>query len=208
MIIQIHPENPQKRTIEQISRLLEKGEVFIIPTDTVYALVCRSDLPKAISEIYRIKKMDEDHPLSLLCSDVAMASRFTLSIADPVFRFMKAVTPGPYTFIFKANRNMDKRGTGKKKEVGIRIAGSPVVQDLIVAAGVPLAATSVTSDDEYYTDPEDLERIYGRQVSAVLDGGIRTHEYSTVLDCTEENIRLVRQGIGSVEKIQDLIITE
>jgi tRNA threonylcarbamoyl adenosine modification protein (Sua5/YciO/YrdC/YwlC family) len=208
MIINIHPDNPQKRTLDQIAEGLRKGGVYIIATDTVYALVCSSEEPRAISEIYRIKRMDEDHPLSLICSDVAMASKYTQGIPDTVFRFMKSATPGPYTFIFKANRQMDKRGTGKKKEVGIRIVNSPLIRELLERMDSPLAATSVTSGDEYYTDPEDLDAVYGKMVQAVIDGGIRPHEYSTILDCTDESVRLVRQGAGSTEKIDDILIRE
>jgi len=205
MLWQIHPQNPEKRIVQKIISALNKGEILIMPTDTVYALVCSPDSPKAISEIYRIKEMPESHHLSLLCRDVAMASQYARSIADPVFRFMKHKTPGPYTFIFYANKNMDRRSTGKRKTVGIRIVDHELIKMLMDEMDKPLMASSITVKNEYFTDPVELDRLYGHRVHAVVSGAIREHKFSTILDCTEGDFHLIREGKGSTEEI-DVIV--
>ncbi|MDH5655145.1 MAG: L-threonylcarbamoyladenylate synthase [Spirochaetia bacterium] len=196
MIWKIHPDNPEKRIVQKIVKALNDGEIFILPTDTVYALVCSMDAPRAIAEIYKIKDMPESHHLSILCRDVAKASQYAKSISDPVFRFMKHHTPGPYTFIFSANRNMNRRGTGKRKTVGIRIVDHELIKILLEEFDRPLVASSLTVKDEYFTDPDELDRIYGHRVHAVVSGKIREHNFSTILDCSGDGITLIRQGRG------------
>ena len=202
MIWQIHPDNPEKRTVQKIIQALNNGEILILPTDTVYAFVCSLDSPKAIAEIYRIKNMPESHHMSLLCRDVAMASQYAKAIADPVFRFIKHKTPGPYTFIFEANRNMDRRGTGKRKTVGIRIVDHALLKMLMEEFEKPLVATSIITEDEYFTDPIDLDKKYGNRVYAVVSGKIREHNFSTILDCTEGVFHLIREGKGNIDEIE------
>ncbi len=183
----------------------QAGKVFILPTDTVYALVASLNEPRAINEIYRIKGLKEGVPLSLLCRDVGMASYYAQSIPNAAFRFIKSHTPGPYTFILRANRHVDRRGVGKKKEVGVRFVDHPLHRALMAELEIPLASTSIAIPDDFATDAEGLDRIYGSRVAAVVDGGVRTHEYSTVIDCTESNIRLVRRGIGDASDLENLI---
>lgn len=202
MLLKIHPITPQKNAVTQIVSELRSEHVIILPTDTVYALTCLLSAPKAINELYRLKGMDEDQPLSLLCRDIAMASHYAVGIPNHVFRFMKARTPGPYTFIFKANRNVDRRGTGKKNTVGIRIVDHPLHRMLMEQLDIPIVSTSITSDDEFYTDPDDLDRIYGKRLSMVVDGGIRPHQYSTVVDCTD-GVKIVREGLGDTEGLEE-----
>lgn len=201
MLWRVHPVTPQKRTIDQIVEELRNGEIFIVPTDTVYAFVCLMHHPHAINELYRIKGIPTTQHLSLLCRDVAMASYYAHGIPNAVFRFMKNVLPGPYTFILQANRNVDRRQTGKKKTVGIRIVNHPLHLALMERLDVPLISTSITVKEEITTDPEDLDRLYGHRIHAVIDGGIRYHDYSTILDCTSGDFYLLRQGIGDVSSI-------
>ena len=196
MILRTHAVTPQKPTVAKIVEGLRRGDIFVIPTDTVYALVCSLDAPRSINELYRIKRMEESHMLSLLCRDVAMVSAHAHGMPTNVFRAIKAATPGPYTFILKASRQMGKRGTGKRKEVGIRIVKHPLVAAILGSLDTPLIATSVTSEDELSTDPEDLDRLYGHRVEAVLDGGICYHVFSTVVDCTGDEMVITRRGAG------------
>jgi len=202
MLIPVHPINPEKRIVQQLKELLEKGKVLIVPTDTVYALVCLVNQPKAITELYKIKNLSEKQSLSLLCRDVAMASQYAKNISTAVFRFMKTVTPGPYTFIFDANRSVDRRGTGNKKNVGIRIVADPLIQALLEVLDIPLISTSITVTDEFRTDPAVLDRLYGSRVAAVIDAGIREHEFSTILDCSDGTFVLLRQGKGEIFDIE------
>lgn len=203
MIIRCHPVNPEKRVVKQIVDGLSDGKIYIVPTDTVYAFICSMDFPASISELYKLKSIPDKQPLSLLVSDVAMASKYARSIPTYAFRFMKSHTPGPYTFILKANREMNRKGTGKRQEVGIRIVNHPLHIALMEELNSPLIATSITDDDEFMTDPENLDSQYGHKIEAIIDGGIRNHEFSSVLDCTEEVCQVIRQGIGNLD---DLII--
>ena len=134
-----------------------------------------------------------------------MASHYALNIANPVFRFMKAHTPGPYTFILRANRHVDRRGVGKKKEVGVRIVNHPLHLQLMERLDIPLISSSLTTDDEYVTDPEDLDQLYGNAVEAVIDGGVFARQVSTIIDCTDDPPRLVRQGEGDVTELEGLL---
>ena len=208
MFLRVHPTTPEKRIVEQLCEGLRRGNLYILPTDTAYAFVASLDSPRAINEIYRLKNLPEKHSLSLLCRDVAMASHYALNIPNPVFRFMKARTPGPYTFILRANRNVDRRGVGRKKEVGVRIVGHALHQALMERLDIPLISSSLSTDDEYVTDPEDLEEQYGHAVEAVVDGGVRPKEVSTIIDCTEDPPRLVRQGEGDVSELENLLIDD
>lgn len=206
MIWKLHQTTPQKQIIDKIINALKEGEVLAVPTDTVYAFVCLHNSPASIKELYKIKKMDTTHHLSLLCRDIAMASKFSQSIPNHVFRFMKSVTPGPYTFILNAGQRMDRRGTGKKKTVGIRIVDHALHRELMKQLDLPLVSTSITMGDNYCTSSEDLNSIYGHSIYAVLDGGIRKHEFSTILDCTSGSIVLKRRGIGEINST--IIINE
>ena len=201
MILRVHPVTPQKRMVDEIVEGLKKDGVYILPTDTVYAFVCLLDAPRAINELYRLKGIPTSQHLSLLCKDLTMASNYAHGFPNHVFRFMKAVTPGPYTFILKANRQMDRRGSGKKKTVGLRIVDHPLHRALMERLDVPLVSTSITIEGEYATDPEDLDLKFGKQIKAVVDGGVRYHDFSTILDCSGDEFILKRQGIGSVEEI-------
>ena len=196
----VHPVTPEKRYLSMIQDELNRGRVLILPTDTVYAFACSSEHPRAINELYKLKDLPETQPLSLLCRDVAMASEYARAIPNQVFRFMKAHTPGPYTFILPANRKVDRRGQSKKKTVGIRIVDHPLHIALMEALDTPLVSTSLTIEDEYYTDSVELERLYGKRVAAIIDGGMRYHEYSSVIDCAD-GLKLVRRGIGNVDEL-------
>jgi len=204
VILPCHPVNPEKRTIQKVLDGLSRGAIYIVPTDTVYAFICHLEHPKAISSLYRIKDMSEKQPLSLLCRDISMAGLFTKNIPDYVFRFMKQHTPGPYTFILPASKDMDRRGMGKRKEVGIRIVDHPLHIELMKQLDLPLVSTSVREVEAFVTSPETLEDIYGYQVEAVLDAGPRKNEYTTVLDGQGDQFKLIRAGIGPIDDLDYL----
>ncbi|GIX40853.1 MAG: threonylcarbamoyl-AMP synthase [Leptospiraceae bacterium] len=203
MLIKIHPQNPERRIVKQIVEGLKQGKIYILPTDTVYAFVCSLDQPKAISMLYKIKKMDEKQYLSLLCKDISMAGVYAKNIPDFVFKFMKNYTPGPYTFILPASKEMDRRGMGKRKEVGIRIVDHPLHKMIFEYGELeqPLVSTSVRDVDEFITYPESLEKLYGHQVEAIIDDGPKKNLYSTIIDCTSDEITIVREGKGPVPEL-------
>ena len=204
MLLPCHPKNPERRTIQKVLDGLLRGCVYVVPTDTIYALICHLDQPRAISSLYKIKDIPEKQPLSLLCRDISMAGIFTRNIPDYVFQFMKKHTPGPYTFILPASKEMDRRGTGKRKEVGIRIVDHPLHIALMNELDVPLVSTSVREVEAFVTSPEALDRTYGHQVEAVLDGGPRRNEYTTILDGQGSQFRLIRPGIGNIDELDYL----
>jgi tRNA threonylcarbamoyl adenosine modification protein (Sua5/YciO/YrdC/YwlC family) len=203
MLVKIHPKNPEKRIVKQILEGLKKGKIYILPTDTVYAFVCSLDHPKAISQLYKIKNMDEKQYLSLLCKDISMAGIYAKSIPDFVFKFMKNYTPGPYTFILPASKEMDRRGMGRRKEVGIRFVDHPLHKMMFELGELdqPLVATSVRDGDEFITYPESLDKLYGHQVESIIDDGPKKNLYSTILDCTGDEIKIVREGKGPVYEL-------
>ncbi|MCB1138806.1 MAG: threonylcarbamoyl-AMP synthase [Leptospiraceae bacterium] len=202
MILPCHPDNPEKRTIQRIVDGLQREEIFIVPTDTVYAFICSIDSPRSIAELYRLKEIPESQPLSLLCRDVAMASHYAKTIPNYAFRFIKAHTPGPYTFILGANREMDRRGTGKRKEVGIRIVDHPLHRAIMELVDSPLVSTSIINPDEFATDAEYLDQHFGHRIAAVVEGGSRHHDLSTILDCTGKSFVLARQGVGNIDELE------
>lgn len=207
-MIRIHPETPEKRIVGQVLEGLQRGRIYIAPTDTVYAVIGLASEPQAINEIYRVRNLSEGRPLALLCRDISMAARYAADIPRPIFRFMKHHTPGPYTFLLRASREFDRRGMGKKREVGVRIVDHPVIQALLEQLDTPLVSASLTQEEEYVTDPGELEQQYGKRVAGVIDGGVRSNEFSTVIDCLDPGgeIRLVRQGLGPVDELEELLL--
>ncbi len=203
MIIKIHPVNPEKRIVKKISEDLKKGKIFILPTDTVYSLVCAIDQPKAIYQLYKIKGLDEKHYLSLLCKDISMVGIYTKNIPDSIFKLMKQYTPGPYTFILLASKEVDRRGVGKRKEVGIRIVNHPLHKMLFQIGELdkPLISTSIRDMDDFITHPENLHKLYGHQVEAVIDDGPKKNLYSTIIDCTGDEIKIIREGKGALPEL-------
>ncbi|MGV3667285.1 MAG: L-threonylcarbamoyladenylate synthase [Leptospira bouyouniensis] len=208
MIIYLHPDNPEIRKLKQISEQLKDGGIFIFPTDTVYAIIADANSKSAVEKIYSIKKLPKDKPLSLLCKDISMASHFIEYLPNSAYRFMKRVTPGPFTFVLKANKNLPKPSIAhhKDKQIGIRIPNHIYLQELLNIHDAPLTSTSAFSNDEFIIDIDDLETIYGHLVNGIVDGGIVKTELSTILQITDDSIVLIRAGKG-YETIQNEIQT-
>ncbi|TGN20336.1 L-threonylcarbamoyladenylate synthase [Leptospira idonii] len=203
MIDYLHPENPEVRKLKQISERLKNGEIFIFPTDTVYAIVADSHSKKGVEAIYSLRKLPKDKPLSLLCKDISAASNMIEYLPNPTYKLMKKITPGPYTFILKANKNLPKPSFANHKDrhIGIRIPGHIYLEELLKIHDSTLTSTSAFTNDEFIIDIDDLESMYGKSVAAIIDGGIVKAEPSTILDCTEDEIKIVREGKG-FEQVQ------
>ncbi|WP_411824223.1 L-threonylcarbamoyladenylate synthase [Leptospira sp. 'Mane'] len=198
MIDYLHPINPEVRKLKQISERLKNGEIFIFPTDTVYAIIADSHSKKGVDAIYSLRKLPKDKPLSLLCKDISMASQMIEYLPNPTYKLMKKITPGPYTFILKANKNLPKPSIANSKDrhIGIRIPGHNFLEELLKIHDSPLTSTSAFTNDEFLIDIDDLETVYGNHVAAIIDGGIVKVEPSTILDCTEDQIKVIREGKG------------
>jgi len=205
MLLEIHPQNPDERKIKQIIQILLDGGIIIYPTDTVYSIGCDIQNNKAIERIARLKGVKVDKAnFSLVCYDLSHITEYSKQLSNPVFKLMKNVLPGPYTFILEAGRNIPKIFSEKKKTIGIRVPDNNIARCIVKELGRPIIVTSVHDDDalmEYATDPELIHEKFEKLVDVVIDGGPGGLEASTVLDCTGDEITVIREGKGSVEVI-------
>lgn len=203
MLLRIHPENPQERLINQVVECLENDGVIIYPTDTIYAIGCDIESKKAFEHICRIKNVKPNKVnFSFICSDLSHISDYTLNLSTPVYKLMKRYLPGPYTFILKANNNIPKMFKNNKKTVGIRVPDNRITLEIVKKLGRPLLSTSLHSDDEiteYLTDPEEIQDKYEKLVDMVVDGGAGGMEPSTVLDCTGDEVEVIRYGKAEID---------
>ena len=204
MLLNIHPDNPQPRYIQQVVECLRKGGVVIYPTDTIYGIGCDIFNADAIARIARIKNIDaKKAQFSFICSDLSHLSDYAKSVSTPIFRLLKAALPGPYTFILDASRQVPKQLKTKKDTVGIRIPDNKICAAIVRELGHPLMSASLPMDDdiEYYTDPELMYERFGNLVDIVIDGGPGHIISSTVIDCTGDKATLVREGAGEWESL-------
>ncbi len=177
---------------------LRRGDVFIIPTDTVYALTTIFSDKKAVEKIYRLKNIPPEKPLALYCRDFAQAASYIRMDNNQIFRLLKTAAPGPFTFVFQASKNLPQFTLSKQKTVGIRIIDHPVVQGLLERLDSPLVGSSLPLDDEMIAYPEDIEERYGKTVDGFIDSGPLEIEYSTILDCRDYPPEILRQGKGQI----------
>ena len=187
-----------------MTKCLKDGGIIIYPTDTVYALGGDITNAKAIEKICKLKNIKpEKSNFSFVCSDLSQLSEFTNAIPNHVFRIMKRALPGPYTFILEASSKVPKLLKQNKKTVGIRVPDNLICREIAAALGNPIISTSLhdTSDDilEYFSDPEVIHQQYENMVDMVIDGGFGNIYPSTVIDCSTDEITVVREGLGSLE---------
>ncbi|HXU25678.1 MAG TPA: L-threonylcarbamoyladenylate synthase [Bacteroidia bacterium] len=200
--------NPDKILIEDILKaveILKNDGVIVYPTDSVYAMGCSSQSPKAIEKICRIKRTTpEKINLSLVCADLSQLSQYAKPLPNNTFRLMKKALPGPYTFILQAANNIPKMFLRQnKKTIGIRVPDNNICREIINQLGFPLVSTSLHNEDdeitEYFTDPEMIYSQYQTIADAVIDGGYGNIYTTTILDCTEDEPVVIREGLGSLD---------
>ena len=205
MLLKIYPENPNDRMIEIVTRCLKEGGVVIYPTDTVYAIGCDIYQPRAVERVAQIKGIRADKAnFSLICQDLSHIADFTRPFSTSVYKVMKKALPGPYTFILNANNQVPKLFQSRKKTIGIRVPDNSIIREVVRRLGNPVISTSVYDDDEileYTTDPELIHEKYESLVDLVIDGGYGDNQASTVIDCTAEDMVLLRQGKGSFDDL-------
>jgi tRNA threonylcarbamoyl adenosine modification protein (Sua5/YciO/YrdC/YwlC family) len=197
----IHPENPQPRLIHQTVEIIRNGGVIAYPTDASYALGCGLGDREAQQRIRAIRGVDEDHPLTLICRDLAEISVYA-KVDNRQFRLLKANTPGCYTFILEATREVPKRlQHPKRKTVGLRVPDHPILQALLAELGGPLLSSTLQlpGDDQPLNDPYDIRDLLERQVDLVVDGGYGDVDTTTVIDLSGETPVLVRVGKGDIQ---------
>ena len=202
MISIIHPKNPDKRKVKEVVNYLKSGGVIIYPTDTVYALGCDAFNKKALEKICRIKKVNvKKHNFSFVCYDLSQISKYTKHLSNPIYKLMKKVLPGPFTFILQANNNIPKFFKNKKREIGIRVPNNNIARTIVKELGSPIATTSIKDKDEileYSMDPELIHQYYINQVEIVIDGGYGDNIPSTIINCIENIPKIERQGKGEI----------
>lgn len=200
MIVRIYEENPNEREIAKIVEILRNGGIIIYPTDTVYAIGCDALNVRAVEEVCKLKGINPDKSqLSIICYDLSNISEYA-KVDNDTFKLMKRNLPGPFTFILKCTSNLPKLYKNKKT-VGIRVPNNNIARALVNELGHPIMTTSVKDDDEvleYTTDPELIHEKYEKQVDIVIDGGFGGIEGSTVIDCSNDAIEIVRQGLGEL----------
>lgn len=201
MLVNVHPENPQERIVKQIADCLKEGGVIIYPTDTVYGLGCDIFQPKAVERICRIKGINpEKANLSFVCSDLSDLSKYARSISTPQYRFIKQYIPGPFTFILPASKEVPKILKSKRNTIGLRVPDHTITHAIAAALGHPILSSSLPGDMvEEYTDPDLIHSKFEKLVDMVVNGGIGGMQYSTIVDMTDEQPEIIRQGMGEVE---------
>ncbi|HOF46204.1 MAG TPA: L-threonylcarbamoyladenylate synthase [Bacteroidales bacterium] len=203
MLIKIYPENPNPRDVKQVVECLQDGGIIIYPTDTIYGIGCDIFKPKSIERIVEIigdKK--KKSTLSFICYDLSHLSDYAKPIPNHIFKAMKKTLPGPFTFILEANNQVPKIMQSKRKTVGIRIPNNNIIREIVKELGNPILSASVKDDDEiieYTTDPELIHEKFGNRVNIVIDGGYGDNVPSTIIDCTANELEIVREGKGDVE---------
>ena len=203
MFLKLHSENPNPRYIKMIIECLENDGVIIFPTDTIYAIGCSVNSTKALDRIARIKGVKKEKAnFSFIFHDLSMLSEFTRPINNDVFKMMKRNLPGAFTFIVEANNNVPKLFKNNKKTIGIRIPDQPIITNIVRELGCPIITTSIIDEDEisgFMTDPEEINDAYKDKVDIIIDGGFGNKEESTIVDCTDNEIVILREGKGILE---------
>jgi len=203
-LVKIHPLNPEGRKIQRTIEILKRGGIIIYPTDTIYGIGCDLMNRKAIERLCRVMgikphKLD----LSFICNDLSHISEYVKRIDTPVFKILKKALPGPYTFILESSSKVPRILDVNKKTVGIRIPNHAIPLSIVAQLGNPLINSSIKDDDvikAYTTDPDEIYEDFKHSVDLVIDGGPGNNIPSSVIDCTGDQIVIVREGLGSVDQ--------
>ena len=201
MLLRIHPDSPSQRQIKKVVDCLNDGGIIIYPTDTVYGLGCSIYKTKAVERIAQLKGIKKEKAnFSFICYDLSHISDFTKPISNDVFKLMKSSLPGAFTFILDANNKVPKLFQSKKKTVGIRVPDNNIIREIVRELGHPIMSSSVHDEDEiieYTTDPELIYEKFKNIADIVIDGGYGDNEVSTIVNCTGDEIEIIREGKGA-----------
>ena len=197
-LFSVHPDNPQPRLLKQATALLDKGEVLAVPTDSSYALVCHLDDKAAVDQLRRIRGLDDKRLLSLICRDLSELASYA-RVDNTQFRLLKLGTPGPFTFILEASKEVPRRVSHPhRKTIGLRVPEHKALQALLELHGAPLLATTLIlpGDDEPLNDPDEIIERLDRQVAGVIDAGACALGATTVIDLSGDVPEVLRRGRG------------
>ena len=198
----IYDKNPDPRLIDRAVEILRNGGIIIYPTDTVYGLGCDITKTRALEKVARLKNVKLDKAnFSFICYDLSNLSEYVKQIDTPVYKILKRALPGPFTFVLKGSNNLPK-AFKKKKTVGIRIPDNNIIRAIIKQLGNPIMSTSIYDEDdviEYTTDPELIYEKWKGKVDLVIDGGYGGNIASTIVDLSDNEITIVREGKGEID---------
>ncbi|MDA3867690.1 MAG: L-threonylcarbamoyladenylate synthase [Salinivirgaceae bacterium] len=200
--IKLYEEATDMNLVRNAAEFLEDGAIAILPTDSVYSLACDILNDRALEKMARLKGLKlREAEFSIVCDNLSLLSDYCKPLNNTVFKLLKRNLPGPFTFILEANSNIPKIFKKNRKTVGIRVPANSITRSVVAALGRPIIVTSIKDEDEiveYMTDPELIAEKYDALVDVVVDGGFGHNEPSTVVDCTNGNIEIIRQGIGEL----------
>jgi tRNA threonylcarbamoyl adenosine modification protein (Sua5/YciO/YrdC/YwlC family) len=199
-LFEVHPEHPQARLLKQAVDILHQGGVVALPTDSSYALVCHLDDKAAVDALRRIRRVDERHHLTLLCRDLSELANYA-RVDNRQYRLLKLATPGPFTFILDATKEVPRRVSHpSRRTIGLRVPDHRVAQALLELMGQPLLATTLILPDqiEPLNDPHEIRDALQKQIQAVVDAGACPMAPTTVIDLSRGEAEVIRQGLGDV----------
>ena len=194
----IHPDNPQSRLLRQAVTIVNKGGLIVYPTDSGYALGCRLGDKEALSRIRYLRQLDKEHNMTLVCRDLSELSVYA-KVSNSVFRMLKAFTPGAYTFILPATREVPRKMLHpKRRTLGLRIPDHNIALSLLEYMEAPIMSTTLILPEAEapLSEPEAIRDILGKQVDLIIDGGLCGHEPTTVIDLTQDKPIIIREGKG------------
>ncbi|MGJ7612001.1 MULTISPECIES: L-threonylcarbamoyladenylate synthase [unclassified Variovorax] len=201
---EVHPENPQQRLLKQAVALLARGEIVAVPTDSSYALACHLDDKDAVDKLRRIRQVDDKHHLTLLCRDLSELANYA-RVDNKQYRLLKAATPGPYTFLLEATKEVPRRVSHpQRKTIGLRVPDHKVLLELLALHGAPLLATTLIppGETEALNDAAEIRERFEKQIGGVIDAGACPSQPTTVVDLTPmgtgDDPVVVRQGRGAL----------
>jgi tRNA threonylcarbamoyl adenosine modification protein (Sua5/YciO/YrdC/YwlC family) len=200
---EVHPDNPQPRLLKQAVQILHAGGIGAIPTDSSYALVCHLDDKAAAEHLRRVRGVDDKHHLTLLCRDLSELANYA-RVDNRQYRLLKLGTPGPFTFILEATKEVPRRlSHPARRTIGLRVPDHRVTQELLALLGQPLLATTLIApgDTDPMNDPQAIRKRFQKTVQAIVDAGACPRQPTTVIDLTGEEPVLVRQGRGDATRL-------
>ena len=202
-LFEVHPQNPQARLLKQAAQILVDGGIAAVPTDSSYAFVCRLDDKAASEHLRRLRQVDDKHHLTLLCRDLSELASYA-KVDNRQYRLLKLGTPGPYTFILEATKEVPRRlSHPSRRTIGLRVPDHKVTQELLALVGQPLLATTLIApgESEPMNDPDEIRLRFEKQIQAIVDAGACPMQPTTVIDMTGDEPVLLRQGRGEVGRL-------
>lgn len=195
-IVEVDPIHPQPRVVDRAAKVLEDGGLLAYPTDTYYGIGCDLLSKKAIDRLYGVKGRDRRKPMAFLCPDLSDVARYA-KVSNFAYRYMKQLTPGPFTFVLEATRLVPEMMQSRQRQVGIRVPQAPLMLAIAAKLGRPIVTTSATDEDgEVLTDARGIKDKLGNRLDLILDGGLQPSEPSTVVSLIDDQIEVLRQGKG------------